>query len=549
MNLPCDKRVTCPDNALLTNYSAEQPDRQLFLGVSYSNFFPNINIRSVVVITTGCTTFSSSLLTQQDADLCAQRHATECQIGTSLPDPCEVCRPSTPGTDFGFFGVPAETDPTAPCCHPEDPQGCCCDTTPADPDPPVPPVPPDPPQPQLYANTQQSCSRHCPSGGTTTYTVRAGQFVATSLELANRMAYSYACQQVAHNPLCLDCESIEEGKCDQPYDIQLQASGGTEPYTFALAQDTPLPAGLTMLSTGQIVGTPSGLPSVTTLRIRVEDSSLNFMNQPDHLTMEQECVLTITGPKFTNAGPIDGEECAVYGHEISGGFFFTAEPAGCTFSCTGLPEGITCLASGKLDGTPLQRGSFVITVTATDPDGNVNTKQYPLIINAITTDVSLSHFPPYVFQRCKSIGDIGNWTDKNGLIFGTNSGLVSSTIETTQNLASISLIFGPGSGAPAIQGRFGRLVVCNACSLATKYTQRMSLSWTIPVGGRIVFNVYLLGQTVFPFNFQSVNASGSGTITAISDVSPFENDTFMQIDAADMAVGTFATVNITIVKL
>lgn len=84
-----------------------------------------------------------------------------------------------------------------------------------------------------------------------TYTFRvagsaAGQSVATSLTLTIT---------VAPATLVVATTSLPGAQVGVSYSVQLQASGGTPPYTWSMASGS-LPAGLTLSSSGVISGTP-----------------------------------------------------------------------------------------------------------------------------------------------------------------------------------------------------------------------------------------------------------------------------------------------------
>ncbi|HJQ38948.1 MAG TPA: Ig domain-containing protein [Thermoanaerobaculia bacterium] len=72
-------------------------------------------------------------------------------------------------------------------------------------------------------------------------------------------------------------ESIPEGTVGVPYQFQLEAVGGTAPYTFTII-DGALPAGLHLNKNGRLHGKPREVADNTVL-IRLEDANGCVVNQ------------------------------------------------------------------------------------------------------------------------------------------------------------------------------------------------------------------------------------------------------------------------------
>jgi hypothetical protein len=84
--------------------------------------------------------------------------------------------------------------------------------------------------------------------------------------------------QVAVPPgdtLAITTLTLPHGTEDVAYDTTIVATGGTAPYTFALAVGSdPLPDGLTLETTGQLHGTPTVAASFTfTVEVTDDDSA------------------------------------------------------------------------------------------------------------------------------------------------------------------------------------------------------------------------------------------------------------------------------------
>ena len=57
-----------------------------------------------------------------------------------------------------------------------------------------------------------------------------------------------------------------------PFTVEFGAHGGTPPYTWSLV-DGALPAGLTLLDTGEVIGTPEQADVASTFTVRVVDAN------------------------------------------------------------------------------------------------------------------------------------------------------------------------------------------------------------------------------------------------------------------------------------
>ena len=68
--------------------------------------------------------------------------------------------------------------------------------------------------------------------------------------------------------------SLPDGNVGQLYSGQLAAKGGTAPYTWSLAPNSPgLPGGLQLNSDGSITGVPSGPSAIYDFTVRITDSA------------------------------------------------------------------------------------------------------------------------------------------------------------------------------------------------------------------------------------------------------------------------------------
>jgi len=118
----------------------------------------------------------------------------------------------------------------------------------------------------LNANTGAIAGTPSGNPGTTNFTVQA----TDSLGQTGTKALSIT---VGAAPLAITTSSLPNGTVNAAYNVTLQASGGTQPYTWTVTVGA-LPAGLALnANTGAITGAPTGNPGTTNFTVHVTDSS------------------------------------------------------------------------------------------------------------------------------------------------------------------------------------------------------------------------------------------------------------------------------------
>jgi hypothetical protein len=208
----------------------------------------------------------------------------------------------------------------------------------------------------LSLSTTGSISGTPTANGVSSFTVQltdGGQRVATkTLSIT-----------ISGQTLTITTPSLPNGSIGVAYSQTLAASGGTPPYTWAIASGS-LPAGLSLnVKSGTLSGTPSGAPATFTFTVQVTDSTTG----PAPLTAQKAFTLSITppAPTITTLSLPNGSIGVAYAQTLqaSGG----TPPYTWSLASGSLPAGLTLNpTTGSISGTPTAGGPFAITVMVTD---------------------------------------------------------------------------------------------------------------------------------------------------------------------------------------
>jgi len=212
-----------------------------------------------------------------------------------------------------------------------------------------------------------------------------------------------------------------------PYPAALEASGGSPPYSWALASGTP-PPGLTLSSEGRFSGTAtaSGAFSFTA---RVTDSRGSTGSR----------ALTVTSymPPSVAPGVLDD---TYVGESYSESFSATEGKPPYSFLAGALPQGLTLSSSGVLSGTATAPGTTSIDVTVSDANGRTGSRTFPVAVYApvvlsphvpegrvgqpYSESLSVSGGkPPYTFVVVSDRPPSGISLASNGVLSGTPTGI------------------------------------------------------------------------------------------------------------------------------
>ncbi|MBB4728092.1 putative Ig domain-containing protein [Xanthomonas arboricola] len=163
---------------------------------------------------------------------------------------------------------------------------------------------------------------------------------------------------IAAPPIVVAPSTLPAATRGTAYSQTLSASGGTAPYTYALASGT-LPAGITLASNGTLSGTATVEGSFN-LTVTATDAG--------SFTGNQAYTLTVAGPNLVL--PASTLPAGTAGQAYSAAITpATGGTAPYSYALTGgvLPAGVVVdAATGTLSGTPTVAGTFNFTLTVSD---------------------------------------------------------------------------------------------------------------------------------------------------------------------------------------
>ena len=225
-------------------------------------------------------------------------------------------------------------------------------------------------------------------------------------------------------PLSFNPVTLPSGSIGQAYSAGLQASGGQAPYSFTLAPGSaPLPAGLSLSSSGILSGTPAAAGTFT-FTVQAADQLRNTANANITLSISGGPLL-VTPPPPAVIAPNGSVDLLFH---VSGG----VPPYTLTLTGATLPSGVTFLkttANGdtwELKGVFPTAGVFNLSVVANDSLGHVS----PGAAVSVTVVTPLV-FPPAALP----LGAVGQ--------------PYTATLQASGGKAPLTFSLTPGSSLPA----------------------------------------------------------------------------------------------------
>ena len=226
------------------------------------------------------------------------------------------------------------------------------------------------------------------TAGTVSITVR----VKDSANNTGTKALSVVVAAPAQPPT-VTTTTLPGGTAGTAYSTTLQASGGTNPYSWSISAGA-LPAGLALSATGQVSGTPTtaGTASFT---VQVKDAANNTGTKALSVA-----VTTAASLRITTTSLADGQVKGAYSASLAatGG----TKPYAWSVSSGSLPAGLTLGSStGQILGTPTSSGSFSFAILVKDSSGvqESTTQFFSILVSAAVAGTPIS--------SCQTLGNTG----------------------------------------------------------------------------------------------------------------------------------------------
>ncbi|MHB8799604.1 MAG: ice-binding family protein [Thermoanaerobaculia bacterium] len=186
------------------------------------------------------------------------------------------------------------------------------------------------------------------------------------------------CPLITVNPATLPTG----GQPAVPYSVQLSATGGTAPYTFAVTAGA-LPDGLTLSTAGLLSGTPT-TPGTFIFTVTATDAegctgfraytiTINPATCPTMTILPDVLPNTILGAPYSEPITASGSTPDTYVYTVTAG----ALPPGLALSP------LTATKTVTLAGVPTTVGNYSFTITATDENGCQVSHAYTILVNPL----------------------------------------------------------------------------------------------------------------------------------------------------------------------
>ena len=196
-------------------------------------------------------------------------------------------------------------------------------------------------------------------------------FTARVTDAASATATRALSSVIAPAALTITTSSLPNGQVGVAYSQSLAASGGTTPYTWAVASGA-LPTGTSLSSGGAITGTPT-VAGTYNFTARVTDAASATTTRALSSIVDPTA-LTITTPSLPN-----GQVGVAYSQSLaaSGG----TTPYTWAVASGALPTGTTLSGGGAITGTPTAAATYNFTARVTDAASRTATRALSIVVN------------------------------------------------------------------------------------------------------------------------------------------------------------------------
>ena len=203
------------------------------------------------------------------------------------------------------------------------------------------------------------------SGGVLSGTPSAGGVDDVGIKVTDALGASVSAtfEISIASPLEVTTTSLPAGEIGAHYSASLSATGGVAPYYFMLKEGS-LPAGLNLLTDGELTGVPSGPDGTASFEVEVEDSttprpymdyldfSITIGSSAFEVTTSNDELPSLNSPSYAATLSASGGTAPYSWSLLSGA----------------LPSGLTLSSSGEISGTASgdQAGQYNFTVKVVD---------------------------------------------------------------------------------------------------------------------------------------------------------------------------------------